>query len=106
MPQFAANISNGGWLYNELPFLDRIPAAAKAGFTAVESAQAVSYDAKTVSKLLKDNNIRLSLFNTFTLPDYNNKDHPTRKFHGIYPNEKDLFKKMITQAINYAFDVD
>ena len=106
MPQFAANISNGGWLYNELPFLDRIPAAAKAGFTAVEAAQAASYDAKSVSKLLKDNNLCLSSFNTYTLPDYTNKDHPTRKFHGIYPDEKDLFKKVIRQAIDYAFAVD
>ncbi len=33
MPRLAANIST---LFNELPFLDRIDAAAKAGFTAVE----------------------------------------------------------------------
>ncbi|MBB3194184.1 hydroxypyruvate isomerase family protein [Roseateles terrae] len=33
MPQFAANIS---WLYPDLPFLDRIAAAARDGFTAVE----------------------------------------------------------------------
>ncbi len=34
MPRFAANLN---FLFTELPFLDRFEAAAKAGFTAVES---------------------------------------------------------------------
>ncbi len=33
MPRFAANLS---MMFNEVPFLDRFDAAAKAGFTAVE----------------------------------------------------------------------
>ena len=33
MPRFAANLS---MMFNEVPFLDRFEAAAKAGFTAVE----------------------------------------------------------------------
>ena len=35
MPQFAANIGDG-WLYSNIPFLERIGAASKDGFTAVE----------------------------------------------------------------------
>ena len=33
MPRFAANLS---MMFNEVPFLDRFEAAAKAGFTSVE----------------------------------------------------------------------
>ena len=33
MPRFAANLT---MMFNEVPFLDRFDAAAKAGFTAVE----------------------------------------------------------------------
>jgi 2-dehydrotetronate isomerase len=33
MPHFAANLS---FMFNEVPFLERFEAAAKAGFTAVE----------------------------------------------------------------------
>ena len=33
MPRFAANLT---MMFNEVPFLDRFEAAAKAGFTAVE----------------------------------------------------------------------
>ena len=44
MPKFAANLS---MLWNELPFLDRFEAAARAGFTAVEFLFPYEFQART-----------------------------------------------------------
>src|SRR6201999_282722 len=45
MPRFAANLS---MMFNEVPFLDRFEAAAKAGFTAVEFLFPYEHPAKEV----------------------------------------------------------
>ena len=60
MPRFAANLS---MMFNEVPFLDRFDAAAKAGFTAVEFLFPYDHPAEEVGKRLKDNGLTQALFN-------------------------------------------
>ena len=47
MPRFAANLS---MMFNEVPFLDRFDAAAKAGFTAVEFLFPYDHPAEAVGE--------------------------------------------------------
>src|SRR5262245_10363042 len=60
MPRFAANLN---FLFTELPLLDRFDAAAKAGFTAVESTNLYDATAEEVAARLKANGLALALFN-------------------------------------------
>ena len=60
MPRFAANLN---FLFTELPLLDRFDAAAKAGFTAVESTNLYDATAEEVAARLKANGLTLALFN-------------------------------------------
>jgi len=50
-------------MYPEHSFLDRFSAAAKDGFTAVEFLFPYSHPAETIAALLKENGLRLVLFN-------------------------------------------
>jgi hydroxypyruvate isomerase len=60
MPRFAANLS---MMFNEVPFLDRFEAAAKAGFTAVEFLFPYEFPADAIGKRLRDNGLTQALFN-------------------------------------------
>jgi hydroxypyruvate isomerase len=60
MPRFAANLS---MMFNEVPFLDRFDAAAKAGFTAVEYLFPYDYPAKDIGERLRKNGLTQALFN-------------------------------------------
>src|SRR5690349_20889765 len=60
MPRFAANLS---MMFNEVPFLDRFEAAAKAGFTAVEFLFPYEHPAEEVGKRLHGNGLTQALFN-------------------------------------------
>ena len=60
MPRFAANLS---MMFNEVPFLDRFEAAAKAGFTAVEFLFPYEHPAKEVGERLHRNGLTQALFN-------------------------------------------
>jgi hydroxypyruvate isomerase len=60
MPRFAANLN---FLFTELPFIDRFEAAAKAGFTAVESTNLYEATAEEVAARLKGSGLTLALFN-------------------------------------------
>jgi hydroxypyruvate isomerase len=60
MPRFAANLN---FLFTDLPFLDRFDAAAKAGFTAVESTGLYEATAEDIAARLKANGLTLALFN-------------------------------------------
>ena len=50
MPRFAANLT---MMFNEVPFLDRFEAAAKAGFTAVEFLFPYDHPAEEIGKRLR-----------------------------------------------------
>ena len=60
MPKFSANLT---FLFNELPFMDRFEAAAKAGFKAVEYMAPYPYPADDLKTALKDNGLAQALFN-------------------------------------------
>src|SRR5262245_33132320 len=60
MLRFAANLN---FLFTELPLLDRFDAAARAGFTAVESTNLYDATAADVAARLKANGLTLALFN-------------------------------------------
>jgi hydroxypyruvate isomerase len=62
MPCFAANLS---MMFNEVPFLDRFEAAAKAGFTAVEFLFPYEHTPDAVGEKLHDNGLTQALFNLF-----------------------------------------
>src|SRR6202045_1335070 len=60
MPRFAANLT---MMFNEVPFLDRFDAAAKAGFTAVEFLFPYDHPAEAVGERLGRNGLTQALFN-------------------------------------------
>ncbi len=60
MPRLAANLS---MMFNEVPFLDRFAAAAKAGFTGVEFLFPYDFPAAEIRKRLDDNGLTQVLFN-------------------------------------------
>jgi hydroxypyruvate isomerase len=60
MPRFSANL---GFLFTELPFLDRFAAAAKAGFKAVEFASPYEHGARDIARRLADHGLIQALFN-------------------------------------------
>ena len=60
MPKFAANLT---LLFNEVPFIDRFGAAAKAGFKAVEFLFPYDHDAPAIAAQLKMHSLENVLFN-------------------------------------------
>lgn len=60
MPRFAANLS---MMFNEVPFLDRFEAAAKAGFKAVEFLFPYEFPVEEVAARLKQFGLTQALFN-------------------------------------------
>src|SRR5262245_34445939 len=60
MPKFAANLT---MLYNELGFLERFDAAAKAGFRAVEFLFPYAFPAAEIRSRLERNKLALVLHN-------------------------------------------
>jgi hydroxypyruvate isomerase len=60
MPKFCANL---GFLFTEVPFLDRFAASAKAGFSAVEYSQPYDFPAAQLAEILQQNQLQQVLFN-------------------------------------------
>lgn len=60
MPRFAANLT---MMFNEVEFLDRFSAAAKAGFSAVEYLFPYAFDASQIAESLHENGLTQALFN-------------------------------------------
>lgn len=60
MPRFAANLS---FLFQDLPFLDRFEASAKAGFRAVEFLFPYEFPKAEIAARLKANGLTQALFN-------------------------------------------
>ena len=60
MPRFAANLT---MMFNEVPFLDRFGAAAKAGFTAVEFLFPYEHSPDDIGKRLTADGLTQALFN-------------------------------------------
>ena len=94
MPRFAANLS---MLWNELPFLDRFAAAARAGFTAVEFLFPYEFEAEAIAQRLKDHRLQLVLHN---LPpgDWAAGERGT----ACWPGREDEFRAGLALALQYA----
>ncbi len=94
MPRFAANLS---MLFTELPFLERLPAAAQAGFKAVEYVSPYEHDPVVIRDALDGTGLEQALFN---LPagDWTKGDR------GIAcdPARTDEFRESVATAIRYA----
>ena len=94
MPRLAANLST---LFNEVPFLDRFAAAAKAGFAAVEVQFPYEYAVDDLRSRLHASGLALVLHN---LPpgDW------SRGERGIacHPDRVDEFRAGVDRAIGYA----
>ncbi|HEY4069239.1 MAG TPA: hydroxypyruvate isomerase [Burkholderiaceae bacterium] len=94
MPRFAANLT---MLFNELPFLDRFEAAAKAGFKAVEFLFPYPYAIKDLQSRLTANGLTLVLHN---LP----AGHWDGGERGIacLPDRVAEFRDSVARAIEYG----
>ena len=60
MPKLAANLT---MLFNEVPFMERFDAAAKAGFKGVEFLFPYAFDAAAIAERLQANHLELVLHN-------------------------------------------
>lgn len=94
MVKLAANLS---LMFNEVDFLGRFAAAAKAGFSAVEYLFPYAYDANELKARLDGNGLQQVLFNT-AQGDWEKGDRGI----GALPGREDDFKKAIEQAVQYA----
>jgi hydroxypyruvate isomerase len=94
MPRFAANLT---LMFNEVPFLDRFEAAAKAGFTAVEFLFPYAYPAEEIGRRLHENGLTQALFN---LPP-GNWDAGEKGFAAL-PERFDDLKQSLATALPYA----
>jgi len=94
MPRFAANLT---MMFNEVPFLDRFEAAAKAGFTAVEFLFPYAFPPEEIGKRLRANGLTQALFN---LPP-GNWDAGEKGFAAL-PERFDDLKQSLQTASPYV----
>ena len=98
MPRLCANI---GFLFAEMPFLDRFEAAARAGFAAVEFASPYEYPAAELRARLQANGLSLVLINS----PAGNRAAGERGF-ACLPGRTDTFRDGIGQALDSAAALD
>src|SRR5260370_2911750 len=98
MPRLCANI---GFLFVEMPFLDRFQAAARAGFTGVEFASPYEYPAAELRARLQANGLSLVLINS----PAGNRAAGERGF-ACLPGRVDTFRDSVSQALDYAVTLD
>lgn len=94
MPRFAANIST---LYPEFPLLERIAAAARDGFAAVEVQGPYSVSATEFRRALDDARVELVLMNA-PQGDYEAGERGLAALPGREPE----FRDAMAQALDYA----
>jgi hydroxypyruvate isomerase len=94
MPKFAANLT---MMFNEVPFLQRFAAAAKAGFTAVEFLFPYECEVQQLARCLTENHLQNVLFN---LPP---GDWLTgERGLAALPGREEEFKASVALALEYA----
>ena len=98
MPKLAANLS---MMFNEVPFLDRFDAAAKAGFKAVEFLFPYEFPAAELKRRLDANRLRLVLFN---MPpgDWAGGERGLASL----PGRQAEFRTSVGRALDYATALD
>src|SRR5258708_5041220 len=94
MPRFCANL---GFLFHELPFLDRFEAAARAGFTGVEFASPYEYRVAELRSRLDAAGLTQVLINS----PAGNRAAGERGFACLPGREAD-FRHGVEQALDYA----
>jgi len=94
MPKFCANLT---MLWNELDFLDRFAAAAKAGFPGVEYLFPYDYDKDQIAELLRRHRLAQVLHN---LPAGNWAKG--ERGIGCHPGRLGEFQDGVGRAIEYA----
>ena len=94
MPRLAANLS---MMFNELPFLERFDAAAKAGFKAVEFLFPYDHPAAELRRRLNDAGLQQVLFN---MPpgDWSGGERGT----ACLPGRGQEFRDGVKHALDYA----
>ena len=93
MPRFAANL---GYLFTERPLLERIDAAAAAGFRAIELQFPYDVPASTVRDAIEKN--KLTILGLNTPPGEREGEFG---FAAVPGREKD-WQELFTRALNYA----
>ena len=94
MPRFAANLS---FLYQNLPFLERIGQAARDGFGAVEYVSPYEFEPGEIADALQAASIEQALFN---LPAGNWAGG--ERGIGCLPDRIEEFRRGVDTAIDYA----
>jgi len=94
MIKLAANLS---WLYQDIPFLDRLDAAAAHGFKAVEFMSPYEFPAEEIASRLKRHGLTQALFN---LPagDWANGERGL----AALPGREAAFEQSAETALSYA----
>ena len=98
MPRLAANLS---MMFNEMPFLERFDAAAKAGFEAVEFLFPYEYPAAALRGRLADAGLAQALFNA-PPGDWAKGERGIASLPGRQPE----FRDGILRALEYATTLD
>jgi hydroxypyruvate isomerase len=94
MPRFSANLS---MLFNELPFVERFSAAARAGFRAVEYVSPYALPKEQVAELLHVNTLEQALFN-MPAGDWEKGERGL----ACLPGREGEFQASVGTTINYA----
>jgi len=94
MPKLAANLS---MMFNEVPFLDRFDAAAKAGFTAVEFLFPYDFPAAELKRRLDANGLTQALFNA-PPGDWAGGERGLTSL----PGRQQEFRDSVNKALEYA----
>src|SRR5271169_3731917 len=98
MPRFCANL---GFLFDEVPFLDRFDAAARAGFTGVEYASPYEYSATVLRARLNAAGLSQILINS----PAGNRAAGERGM-ACLPGRVPAFRDGVAQALDYATALD
>ena len=94
MPKLNANVS---MMFNEVDFMDRFAAAARAGFKGVEFLFPYTYDKNQLAEVVRASKLEVILFNT-PPGDWNAGDRGT----ACDPARAGEFREGIGKAIEYA----
>ncbi len=94
MPRFAANLH---YLFTEVPFLDRITAAADAGFKAVEFQVPYHWSPEELAKRIEANDLQMVLFDA----PVGNWDAGDRGLSAV-PGREAEFRAGLPRVVEYA----
>ncbi|MEM8632520.1 MAG: TIM barrel protein [Pseudomonadota bacterium] len=94
MPRFAANLT---WLFTEHPLADRVRAAGRAGFDAVEVLFPYGQDLDALRQALDDTGLHMALINT-PAPDWETGGRGC----GAVPGREEEFRDGFSAALRTA----